>query len=170
MDVDRSAIAAAASRALGLPEAIEGGSGWLDKYLLQTDPVVLAGIAELIAARLPTDTEVIAGVEVGGIGVAAALALRTGLPWSVARRGSGEIGISRVVGTPVSGRRTVMVKDGVLGGGSLPPFARSLAGLGAVVTHVAVGLSCRPDLEEVLAVRGVASIVALTMEDLRASW
>ena len=86
----RSDVARRINAALDLPAALEGDVGVVDKYAIHADPVILRGVAALLADQLPDDIEVLVGVEVGGIAVAAALALHTGLPWAVGRRTHGE--------------------------------------------------------------------------------
>ena len=46
---------------------------YFDKYLFESDPVLLKAIAEVMAAKLPSDTEILAGLEMGGIPVVTAL-------------------------------------------------------------------------------------------------
>ena len=166
----RERLAVRINAAFDLPAALHPDAPALDKYRLQSDPEILGGLAALIADQLPADTEVLAGVEVGGIAAAAAVALHTGLPWALARRERAGVHISRVVGTSVVGRRTVLVKDAALGGGSLPPLADSLRDAGADVSMVAVGLAWNMHLFDVLEAAGLAANVAMTIDDLRPLW
>ncbi|HEY5456246.1 MAG TPA: hypothetical protein VIJ96_12325, partial [Acidothermaceae bacterium] len=46
-----------------------------DKYRLQSDPSLLRDIAQSLAALIPSEVEVLAGVELGGIPLAAAVSL-----------------------------------------------------------------------------------------------
>ncbi|WP_328856973.1 hypothetical protein OG579_17465 [Williamsia herbipolensis] len=166
----RSDMARRVNAALDLPAALEGDIGSVDKYSIHADPVTLRGVAALLADQLPDDIEVLVGVEVGGIAVAAALALHTGLPWAVGRRMHGERVITRTVGTDIAGCRVAMVKDAAIGGGSLPDMARSLSLLNADVSAVAVGVSWTDDLAARFAGSDVSLAVALSMSDLRRHW
>lgn len=166
----RSDVARRINAALDLPAALEGDVGVVDKYAIHADPVILRGVAALLADQLPDDIEVLVGVEVGGIAVAAALALHTGLPWAVGRRTNGERVITRTVGTDVAGCRVAMVKDAAVGGGSLPDMARSLSLLNADVSAVAVGVSWTDGLASRFAGSDVSLAVALSMSDLRRHW
>lgn len=154
-----------AVRVLGLPGSVAGDDPWLDKYLLSADPWCLRGMVELLAGQLPSDTEVLAGIELGGVPLAAAVALHTGLPWAVVRRaGRG------LAGTPVDGRRTVLVKDMARSGSAITAAAGLLRANGAVVTHAVVGLNWNPELAELLRPVGIHPLTALTLPELREAW
>ena len=47
--------------------------------------MLLADIAEALAPLVPAGTEVLAGLEMGGIPIATALSLRTGIPAAFVR-------------------------------------------------------------------------------------
>ena len=53
---------------------------YFDKYQFESDPVLLADLAEAMATLVPDGTEVLAGLELGGVPVVTALARVTGLP------------------------------------------------------------------------------------------
>jgi len=59
---------------------------YFDKYQFESQPVLLAAIAEHLAAYLPIEVEVIAGLEMGGIPLATALSLYTGVPAAFVRK------------------------------------------------------------------------------------
>ena len=59
---------------------------YFDKYRFEADPVLLADIAAALAPLLPSDTEVLAGLELGGVPIATALSLHTGLPAAFVRK------------------------------------------------------------------------------------
>ncbi|MFD0782460.1 orotate phosphoribosyltransferase, partial [Micromonospora azadirachtae] len=53
---------------------------YFDKYQFEADPVLLDALAEQMVALVPAGTEVLAGLEMGGIAVVTALGRHTGLP------------------------------------------------------------------------------------------
>jgi orotate phosphoribosyltransferase len=161
----RRELAARVVAVLGLPGSVAGDDPRLDKYLMQADPECLRGVTALLAGQLPPDTEALAGIELGGVPLAAALALCTGLPWAVVRRAGR--GLS---GTPVDGRRTVLVKDMTRSGAAITAAAGLLREHGAVVTHAAVGLNWNPELAALLRPVGVRPVTALTLPELRQAW
>lgn len=52
---------------------------YFDKYQFEADPVLLDALAERMVALVPSGTEVLAGLEMGGIAVVTALGRHTGL-------------------------------------------------------------------------------------------
>ena len=52
---------------------------YFDKYRFEADPLLLAAIAQHLAALIPEGTDRLIGLEMGGIPLATALSLRTGL-------------------------------------------------------------------------------------------
>lgn len=59
---------------------------YFDKFLFTSDPDLLREVAGRLAPLVPHDTEVLAGLELGGVPLATALALETGLPAVYVRR------------------------------------------------------------------------------------
>ena len=53
---------------------------YFDKYLFESDPELLAEIGEALARLVPPDTEMLAGLELGGVPLAVLLGQITGLP------------------------------------------------------------------------------------------
>ncbi len=69
-------------------------------------PTLLASIAEALAPLVPADTEVLAGLEMGGIPIATALSLHTGLPAAFVRKEAKKYGTARLAeGAEIAGRR-----------------------------------------------------------------
>ena len=55
-------------------------SEYFDKYLFESDPALLARVADEMVGLLPEDTELLGGLELGGIPIVTALSARTGQP------------------------------------------------------------------------------------------
>lgn len=53
---------------------------YFDKYRFEADPALLAEIARQMAPLIPENPQVLAGLELGGVPVATAISLETGLP------------------------------------------------------------------------------------------
>jgi orotate phosphoribosyltransferase len=101
---------------------------YFDKYQFEADPTLLRAIAEMLARRLPTDTEVVVGVELGGIPLATVLSQVTGLPAAFIRKEAKTYGTCRYAeGASLEGRRFVLVEDVVSTGGALLDFIAMLA-------------------------------------------
>ncbi len=59
---------------------------YFDKYRFEADPALLRRVAEAMIPLLPADTEVLAGVELGGVPIATAMSLLSGLPAAFVRK------------------------------------------------------------------------------------
>lgn len=59
---------------------------YFDKYQFEADPALLRSIAEAMAALVPRDTDVLAGLEMGGIPIVTLLSQVTGLPAAFIRK------------------------------------------------------------------------------------
>jgi len=93
---------------------------YFDKYLFESDPVLLKQIAEAMAALLPDNTEAVAGLEMGGIPVVSVLSQVTGLPAAFIRKEAKAYGTCKYAeGINLSGRRVVLVEDVVSSGGAI---------------------------------------------------
>jgi orotate phosphoribosyltransferase len=65
-----------------------------------------------MAGLVPPDTEVLAGLEMGGIPVVTMLSQVTGLPAAFVRKQPKEYGTCRYAeGTPLVGKRFVLIED-----------------------------------------------------------
>src|SRR5450759_292189 len=68
---------------------------YFDKYQFEADPHLLLAIAHEMAALIPKGTEVLAGLEMGGIPIVTLLSRVTGLPAAFIRKEPKEYGTCR---------------------------------------------------------------------------
>jgi len=66
-------------------------SEYFDKYLFESDPDLLRAISEHLVALVPSGTEILAGLELGGIPLATMLGQVSGLPVYFVRKKRKEI-------------------------------------------------------------------------------
>ena len=59
---------------------------YFDKYQFEADPHLLRAIADEMVRLVPPDTEVLAGLEMGGIPIVSLLSQATGLPAAFIRK------------------------------------------------------------------------------------
>lgn len=105
---------------------------YFDKYLFEADPELLAAVAQAALPLVPDDTEVLAGLELGGVPVATALSLLTGLPAAFVRKEAKSYGTAKLAeGAAIEGRRVLIVEDVVTTGGQVVLSARDLRSRGA---------------------------------------
>lgn len=130
---------------------------YFDKYQFESDPALLAELATEMAALVPDGTELLGGLEMGGIPVVTALAAVTGIPAVFVRKAAKPYGTARLAeGPSVEGKRVLIVEDVVTSGGQIRLSASDLRDLGATI----VGAICVIDREEggseILAEDGIA--------------
>ncbi|MFG2097244.1 orotate phosphoribosyltransferase [Streptomyces sp. NPDC048612] len=107
---------------------------YFDEYKLAADPRLLHDVAAAMAALVPQDAEVLAGLELGGVPLAIALSAATGLPAAFLRRRPKRYGSRRQIeGARTRGQRVVLIDDVVRSGEQLLAMTRALRGAGAQV-------------------------------------
>src|SRR3954452_17649373 len=65
---------------------------YFDKYQFEADPMLLDLLAEQMAALIPEGTEVLAGLEMGGIAVVTSVGRYAGLPCTFVRKQAKQYG------------------------------------------------------------------------------
>jgi orotate phosphoribosyltransferase len=109
-------------------------SEYFDKYRFESDPGLLAELAEAMAGLLPQEADGLAGLELGGVPLATVLSQVTGLPAGFVRKQAKPYGTRRLTeGLDVAGRRLVVVEDVVTSGGAVVDSCRALRDEGAEV-------------------------------------
>ena len=143
---------------------------YFDKYRFEAQPALLAQIAEALAPLIPEGTEVLAGLEMGGIPIATALSLHTGIPAAFVRKEAKTYGTAQLAeGTDIVGKRVTVVEDVVTTGGQVVLSTNDLRALGAVVTDVLCVIDRSPDHGGALAAEGLAMHALLTRAQLDAA-
>src|SRR3954466_11846927 len=71
-------------------------SEYFDKYLFEADPVLLRRVVEQMVDLVPDGTELLGGLELGGVPIATVLSGRTGLPALFVRKKAKEYGTSKL--------------------------------------------------------------------------
>ncbi len=143
---------------------------YFDKYRFEGRPDLLAEIAAGMAALLPPDTDVLAGLELGGVPIATALSLHTGLPAAFVRKQAKPYGTAQLAeGAPVAGLNVTVIEDVITTGGQVLISTNDLRALGAQVRHVICVIDRSPDAGAMLAAAGLTMTALLTKVDLDAA-
>lgn len=143
---------------------------YFDKYRFEGDPALLDDIARQMAPLVPSGTEVLAGLEMGGIPVVTALGRHTGLPCAFVRKQAKPYGTCRLAeGTDIEGRQVLVVEDVVTSGGQIALSTAGLRGLGAQVHQALCVIDREQGGADALAAEGIALLSLLTAADLRAA-
>lgn len=110
---------------------------YFDKYRFEADPALLRPLAARMLSLVPPEAELLAGLELGGVPIATAMSLESGLPAVFVRKQAKTYGTCRAVeGGETRGRRTVIVEDVISTGGAVADAARLLAEDGADLVAV----------------------------------
>jgi orotate phosphoribosyltransferase len=93
---------------------------YFDKYQFEADPQLLLSIAQAMASLVPANTDVLAGLEMGGIPIATMLSQVTGIPAAFIRKEPKDYGTCRYAeGEALAGKRFLLVEDVVSSGGAI---------------------------------------------------
>jgi orotate phosphoribosyltransferase len=112
---------------------------YLDKWRFETNPTLLREIAKALASLLPEQPpHRLAGIELGGVPLAAALSLETNIPYLIVRREAKEYGTAREVeGIMAAGDRVVLVEDVLTTASQAISAAQRLVKAGLQVVRIA---------------------------------
>jgi len=109
-------------------------SFYFDKYRFESNPKLLFHVAFYLKFFVPKDTELLAGLEMGGIPIVTALSLQTGIPCVFVRQQAKSYGTcSFVEGQDISGKKLLLVEDVITTGGQVLLSYENLKKEGAVV-------------------------------------
>jgi orotate phosphoribosyltransferase len=143
---------------------------YFDKYQFEADPILLRDIAEAMASLVPAETEVLAGLELGGIPIVTMLSQVTGIPAVFVRKAAKDYGTCRLAeGGEIDGRRVAVVEDVVTTGGQVLLSCAELRERGAVVDTVLCVIDREAGGPEAFAEIGLALRPLFTMTELKAS-
>ncbi|WP_228815877.1 orotate phosphoribosyltransferase [Nocardia puris] len=136
---------------------------YFDEYLLAADPILLKDVAQAMVGHVPSDTDVVMGVAMGGVPLAVALSAVTGRRAGFFRRRPKEYGSCRQIeGDAVGGRHVVIVDDVVRTGSQVVYAAEVLRGCGAEVSAALCVLDREAGGGELLASEGIELRALLT--------
>lgn len=140
---------------------------YFDKYQFEADPALLDEVGERMVALVPAGTEVLAGLEMGGIAVVTALGRHAGLPCAFVRKAAKSYGTARLAeGADIAGRRVLVVEDVVTSGGQIVISSGQMRGMGARIDHALCVIDRHEGGAEALAANGIALKALLSRHDL----
>lgn len=140
---------------------------YFDKYQFEADPALLGELAAAMVPLIPVQTQVLAGLEMGGIAVVTALGQQAGLPCAFVRKKAKSYGTARLSeGAEVRGRRVLVVEDVVTSGGQIAISAGELRDLGATVGHALCVIDRQEGGAVALAAEGIRLHALLSRAEL----
>jgi len=139
---------------------------YIDKYLFLSRPEILAELGAMMAARLPEETDRLAGAELGGIPLVSATSLASGLPCVFVRNTRKEYGTARQIeGGLVSGDKVVFVEDVATSGGQAIEAAEAITAQGAQVIRIIVTVDRQEGARENIEAAGYSFDALFTTTD-----
>ncbi len=145
-------------------------SYYVDIKKASTNPVILKQIAESISDVLESQSipaDYIGGVALGGVPMAVAVSLETGLPLVIIRKETKDYGTKgQIVGDIEKGASVVLVEDVATTGGSVLKAIETLRDEGIAVRHVIVVVDREEGAGSNLADAGVELIALVKISDI----
>lgn len=113
---------------------------YIDKYVFETSPQVLAEISKEIAKRIDVnEIDRIAGPELGAIPLVTAVSLETGIEAAYIRKGEKHHGTqARIEGTIEKGSRIAVIEDVTTTGNTIRETADLIADVGGIPEQLIV--------------------------------
>ena len=143
---------------------------YFDKYLFESNPELLIVIAKHLVKIIPEGTEVLAGLEMGGIPIATTLSIQTGIPVVFVRKKAKEYGTCKLAeGTDIRNKQLCIIEDVVTTGGQIILSANDLKQLGARIRYVLCVIERDRKSKDNLSKEGLELVSLFTMEELKSS-
>ncbi|MEY4617066.1 MAG: hypothetical protein RJB66_2026 [Pseudomonadota bacterium] len=142
---------------------------YFDKYRFESQPQLLQAIADQMKSLIPAGTEVLAGLEVGGIPIATALSLTTGLPVVFVRKKAKDYGTCQLAeGVNIKGKKVCIIEDVITTGGQVHLSAEDLKHAGAILSDVLCVIDRGTDSVGKMKEKGLNLKPLFTMAELKA--
>lgn len=110
---------------------------YFDKYQFEARPDVLEPIAEHMKDLIPRGVHYLGALEMGGIPIATALSLKTGIPVVFVRKEAKAYGTCKFAeGPDVKGKKICLIEDVITTGGQVVISTQMLREAGALVDDV----------------------------------
>ena len=140
---------------------------YLDKYLFETQPDILAALGREFAEHATDEVTLIAGAELGGVALAASAAMQAGKPWIIVRNSKKGYGTGKLVeGVLKKGDVVLLVEDIATTGGQVLEAAKVITDAGARVKKIVCVIDRRQGAEANITGAGHTFESILTKDDL----
>jgi orotate phosphoribosyltransferase len=141
---------------------------YFDKYLFESEPGLLSEIAKLMKAIIPAGTDILAGLEMGGIPVVAALSIESGIKAAFVRKKAKEYGTCKLAeGADVNNKKVCVIEDVVTTGGQIIESVKELRNRGAIIDTVLCVILRDEKAIQLLANENIKIIPAFTMDYIK---
>ena len=141
---------------------------YFDKYKFESVPALLKPIAQQMKDLIPSETEILAGLEMGGIPLSTALSFETTLPSVFVRKEAKEYGTRKLAeGVDFKDKKVCIIEDVVTTGGQIIKSAEQLRELGANIDTVLCVIVRDPKSFDNLKNAGLELKPLFSMEELK---
>ncbi len=145
----------------------ETSDTYLDKYQAFAKTSILIPLVSHLKNLIPTDTEVLAGIVLGGVPLATALALETGIDLAFIRPEAKKYGTVRIIeGADVTNKHVLLVEDITTTGGAIIDSALALKSYNAKVAHCLCMIRRQVTLKPKLERLGINLISLFSLDEL----
>lgn len=142
---------------------------YFDKYQFESDPTLLREIAKGLVPLLPKTTDYLGALEMGGIPIATALSLETGIPVVFVRKTAKEYGTCKFAeGPAIKGKRLTLIEDVITTGGQVVTSCTDLRSEGAIINDVLCVIDRSQGKTEKIEGAGLKIHALFTMAQLKA--
>lgn len=140
---------------------------YLDKYLFETCPDILATLGAEFAKHVTNDVTLIAGAELGGVALAAATAMAANKNWIIVRNSKKGYGTGKMIeGVLKADDVVLLVEDIATTGGQVIEAAKVITEAGAKVKKIVCVIDRKQGAEENITKAGYNFESILTKDDL----
>lgn len=140
-----------------------------DKYRFESDPALLTAIAKEMVKLLPSGYDGLAGLELGGIPLATAISLQTGMPCFYVRKEAKIYGTCNLIeGGAETGSNLVVIEDVITTAGQVCTSIEQIRAAGYTVEHVVAVIDRQAGGGEKISAFGCSFASVFTLEALEA--
>ena len=141
---------------------------YFDKYRFESDPWLLKRVAYYLSSKIPQGTELLAGLEMGGIPIATALSSVSGIPAVFVRKKAKEYGTCLFAeGAQIKDRQVCVIEDVITTGGQVIQSAKDLRADGAKISDVLCVVQREAEATQLMAESNLKLQNLFTMDDLK---
>lgn len=142
-------------------------SYYIDKYLFETQPDILAALGEMFAKEVTPAVDRVAGAELGGIPLVTTTAMAANKPAVLIRNQKKDYGTAKQLeGKLEAGDKIMIVEDVVTTGGQTLEAAKTLVELGATITKIVVVIDRQEGARENIESAGFEMVSLFTKAEL----
>lgn len=141
---------------------------YFDKYLFEADPELLVEIVKLMKPLIPSETEVIAGLEMGGIPIVTALSIESRIKAGFVRKKAKEYGTCKLSeGQEIKNKKVCIIEDVVTTGGQIIESVYELRNRGAIIDTVLCVIQRNDTATEILVKENLLLRPVFTMDFIK---